>query len=236
MEEFNELIAENKKDVEALAGRGTVYGNLFRYEKAIPDLDYAIDLDPQNAHWWVVRGTIRMKQYNFRGAIKDLDEAVKLDPNRSEAYLVRGQVLARQKKWAAAIAALTQAINLDSGNASAYLARADVYQAKGDADLAKADRAQVGRLNPHLLAPPSGKELMEQEAPQIDAKVGQHRRSERLVRRMIRHRQCAGIRRPRIAIAFDRGLATWRGQRARRRAGNIPQHAEQEQPGQHRRP
>ena len=163
LEEFNELIAENKKDIEALAGRGTVYGNLFRYEKAIPDLDYAIDLDPQNAHWWVVRATIRMKQYNFRGAIKDLDEAVKLDPNRSEAYLVRGQVLARQKKWAAAIAALTQAINLDSGNASAYLARADVYQAKGDADLAKADRAQVGRLNPHLLAPPSGKELMEQE-------------------------------------------------------------------------
>ena len=39
MEEFSELIAENKKDIEALAGRGNGHGNLFRYEKAIPDLD-----------------------------------------------------------------------------------------------------------------------------------------------------------------------------------------------------
>ena len=153
-----------QKDIEALAGRGTVIAELFRYEKGVARLEEAIELAPKDVHCLVVlRATIRMKQYNFRGAIKDLDEAVKLDPNRSEAYLVRGQMLARQKKWAAAIAALTQSIDSEH-NASAYLARADAYQAKGDADLAKADRAQVGRLNPLLLAPPSGKEVMEQDA------------------------------------------------------------------------
>jgi tetratricopeptide (TPR) repeat protein len=167
LEQYSELIAENRKDVDALAGRGMVHANLYRYERAIPDLDEAIELEPKNAHLWVVRATIRMKQFNFRGAIHDLDEAVKLDPNSSEAYLVRGQTLAKQKKWAPAIAALTQAIALDAGSAAAYLARADAYQAKGDTELAKTDRAQVGKLNPQLLMPPSGKELMEKERRQM---------------------------------------------------------------------
>ena len=102
-------------------------------------------------------------QFNFRGALHDLNEAVKIDPKSSEANFVRGKVLAKQKKWEPAIAAFSEAIALDANNALAYLARSEAYQAQGQTDLAKSDRAQVERLSPALLIPPSGKELIEQQ-------------------------------------------------------------------------
>ena len=109
------------------------------------------------------RADSQVQQFNFRGATHDLDEAVKLDPKSSEAYFVRGKVLAKQKKWAPAIAAFSEAIALDANNAPAYLARSEAYQAKGETELAKSDRAQVERLSPALLVPPTGKELMERQ-------------------------------------------------------------------------
>ncbi|HEX4144583.1 MAG TPA: tetratricopeptide repeat protein [Pirellulales bacterium] len=163
LEEYNELVAEKSDDVPALIGRGKVEAELHRFENAVPDLNEAVALAPKDAHCLVVRADIKCMQFNFRGAIHDLDEAVKLDPKSSEANFVRGKVLAKQKKWAPAIAAFSEAIALDPNNAPAYLARSEAYQAKGDTDLAKGDRAQVERLSPSLLVPPTGKELMEQQ-------------------------------------------------------------------------
>ncbi len=163
LEEFNELIAENHKDVIALIGRGKVEAELHRYERAVPDLNEAVALAPKEVRCLVVRADIKVKQFNFRGALHDLDEAAKLDPKNSEAYFVRGKLLAKQKKWAPAIAAFSEAIALDPNNAPAYLGRSEAYQAKGQADLAKIDREQVERLSPSLLAPATGKELMERQ-------------------------------------------------------------------------
>jgi len=163
LEELNELVAEKPDDVIALIDRGKVEAELHRYERAVPDLNEAVALAPKDAHCLIVRADIKCKQFNLRGALHDLDEAVKLDPKSSDAYFVRGKILAMQKKWAPAIAAFSEAITLDANNALAYLARSEAYQAKGQTDLAKIDRAQVERLSPSLLAPPTGKELMERQ-------------------------------------------------------------------------
>jgi tetratricopeptide (TPR) repeat protein len=163
LEEFNELVAEKSDDVLALIGRGKVQAELHRYERAVPDLNEAVALAPKDAHCLIVRADIKCSQFNFRGALHDLDEAAKLDPKSSEANFVRGKVLSKQKKWGPAIAAFSEAIALDANNAPAYLARSEAYQAQGQADSAKSDRAQVERLSPALLVPPTGKELMERQ-------------------------------------------------------------------------
>jgi len=61
------------------------------YEKAIAELDKAIELSPRSADAYFERGAARLKHRELDMAIEDFRTAIKLDPRHARAYLMRSQ-------------------------------------------------------------------------------------------------------------------------------------------------
>ncbi len=80
----------------------------------------------------------------------------RLDPKLPEPYRHRGVARLRKGEYAAALADLDEAIRFDPGYVEAYLARAEVYEAKGDEENARRDRAEAQRLQGEETGPAAG--------------------------------------------------------------------------------
>ena len=118
-------------------------------DKAIPDLNEAIRLDPNNsAMAYYSRGLAWGNKKEYDKAISDLSEAIRLDPDNGVAYYLRGKAWANKQEFDKAIADLTEAIRLDSKDDRAYDRRGFVWLDKKDIDKALSDVNTAIRLNP----------------------------------------------------------------------------------------
>ena len=64
---------------------GLIEIKIKRYDKAIPWLDSAIKLAPDNGSYWINRGTARMGNVEKGAAAADFEQALKLEPDNSLA-------------------------------------------------------------------------------------------------------------------------------------------------------
>lgn len=79
----------------AFSNRGAVWVMKNQYDKAIEDLNKAIDLGPGNVQAYIARGIAFFLKKQYNRATEDLNRAVELNPNNSDAYLKRGMVYAQ---------------------------------------------------------------------------------------------------------------------------------------------
>jgi len=70
--------------------RAELYALAFEFDRAIADMDAAIEVDPANAEIYVQRGNIIMLLYEWDRALADYNRALELDPAFGEAYYRRG--------------------------------------------------------------------------------------------------------------------------------------------------
>ena len=111
-----------------------------KYDLALPDVNKAIALDPNNPELYESRAQIRVQLNNdVAGALADYDKALKLDPKRSETYMERAWVHATLKNNAAAIADYDSAIALKQDDSSLYVQRGEMYYRTHDYVKAMAD-------------------------------------------------------------------------------------------------
>ena len=126
----------------------TIYGSQADLDRAIDDLDRAIELDPDEPTAFLNRGTA----YSFKGesdrAIIDCDRAIQLDPNYTEAYRRRGNAYLDKGDLDQAIVNYDRAIELDPDNPYTYNDRAFIYHLQGDFGHAIADFDRVIELTP----------------------------------------------------------------------------------------
>lgn len=71
----------NPEGTYFLLMRGRSYGDLGQYDKALSDLDKAIDLKPDYADAFVERGYVKQKMGDLRGAEEDYNKGLKIDPS-----------------------------------------------------------------------------------------------------------------------------------------------------------
>jgi len=83
--------------------RGNAYTASGDFDRAIPDFDQSIKLDPATAKPFNNRGAAYLRKGEYDLALKSLDEAIKLNPNygrafvnRAGAYLKRASTSARR--------------------------------------------------------------------------------------------------------------------------------------------
>ena len=162
---LTELLALAKKDsAKALlhANRGTAYYKKGDSNKAIADLDRAIELNPDDEVAYRSRGVFHGEGGNHSQAIADLGKAIALKPNFAQAYHSRGVAHismgnyqagrrndeAAMGSYEAAIVDLEKAIALNPKDALAYQHCSFAYRRIGQYEQAIRLAGRAIRLNP----------------------------------------------------------------------------------------
>lgn len=140
--------------------RGMAYQSTGDHDRAIPDFNEAIRLDPKDVLAYYFRGNAYHDKGDDDRAIADYDQAVRLDVklifaeftynDRGNAYAAKGErsdVLGANGDYDRAIADYSEAIRLGPKNATPYNNRGNVYRHKGDEDRAILDYNEAIRLD-----------------------------------------------------------------------------------------
>ncbi len=83
-------IKQDSNNLPAYRVRASAYLHLDQPEKALADLDRAVELNPEGADLLELRGTARFMLGRFKDAITDFDREIKLKPEREPWHWKRG--------------------------------------------------------------------------------------------------------------------------------------------------
>ena len=119
--------------------RGIAYSFKGNYDRAIADLDRALEINPDDADTYTGRGLMHGQKGDYDRAISDLDRAIEINPEDSIAYYGRGRAYAEKGDFDHAISDFASAIEIDPDDADSYIGRGLSYGQKGDFDHAIAD-------------------------------------------------------------------------------------------------
>jgi len=142
---------ESRKNLSiAYYHRGSAYYQKIDYDRAGPDFDKAIELDPNNVDAYIARGYVDLDDYDgdSNPAIADFDKAIELGTKRSLAFYGRAAAYQDQGEYDRAIADYTKTIALKPEQSTAYSGRADSYAGKGEYDRAIVDYHKAIELSP----------------------------------------------------------------------------------------
>ncbi len=103
----------------AYYNRGSAYGDLGEYRRAIADYDAALQIDPDDADAYNNRGNVYSNLGEHRRAIEDYDQAVRRQPGSIFAFNNRGNAYGDLGDYRRAIEDYDQALRLDTYNAVA---------------------------------------------------------------------------------------------------------------------
>src|SRR6266403_452216 len=93
--EFDQALALDPYNAQALYSRGLLYQDEKQHQQAIEDFTAANGLTPQRAEPLLARATSYLAIDKAKEAAADLDEAVQADPNSANAWSFRGQAYER---------------------------------------------------------------------------------------------------------------------------------------------
>jgi tetratricopeptide (TPR) repeat protein len=148
----------DSSDYHGHRNRGQVLCLQKKYEKAIPDLSFAINAVPTDSRSYGFRSEAyaALKQYGH--AISDLIALAKLDPaQRKEACNIIMSLCAMKEKYDVAVTAFTKIIAAVPDCVSAYQNRGVCYRRLGKGELADADiaKAKILEATPKSNASPN---------------------------------------------------------------------------------
>ncbi|MCP4367117.1 MAG: tetratricopeptide repeat protein [Deltaproteobacteria bacterium] len=119
-----------------------------RYNKAISELNNAINLNPNNADAYINRGKTHAKQGEHNKAILDYSRAIDINPNSDEAYINRGRSQASNGEHNKAISDYSKAIETNPNNVEANIERGKIYTSQGKHSKAISDYSNAIKINP----------------------------------------------------------------------------------------
>jgi lipoprotein NlpI len=140
------LAREKEPDARATAfhRRGYVYEMVGEYNRSLLDLNQAIELNPNNAGWYVDRALLYFLKEDLDAAIADSNRAVAMEPSRA-AYQARGFISYYRRDFANAAADLARVLEMQPDDPNSvihrYLAKARLGE-----DAAPELRANAERL------------------------------------------------------------------------------------------
>lgn len=117
-----------------------------QYQRAIDEVDAALERFPQSADLYRIRAISHWNLQNGDQALEDYSLAARHDPGNPDIFRDRGELHLERGDLANSIADFTKAIQLDGLNTRAFYRRAEAYERSGQAERAKADRAVADEL------------------------------------------------------------------------------------------
>lgn len=112
LSEFDQALATDPYNIQALYGRALIYQAQGQHQQAIDDFTSASGLSPQKVEPLIGRAISYLALDKAKEAASDLDEAVQTDPNSGAAWSARGQAYERLGDKAKAAASYNRALAL----------------------------------------------------------------------------------------------------------------------------
>jgi tetratricopeptide (TPR) repeat protein len=130
---------KGKALAQAHGRRGYGYERQKAWDRALPDLNKAIELDAGNQTAYYVRARVFDGTGDHKGAVADLTKAIELDSHPQRAFVYRGKSYIKLGQTDQAIADFNTALGLDGMLSIAFLNRGIAYAKSGNLDAAIAD-------------------------------------------------------------------------------------------------
>lgn len=117
-----------------------------RAEQAIPLLEQAVQLAPNNAQYWKTLGVAHARLEDYRGSIEPFRQACELDERLIDACYYSGRAYYASDQYDKALAPLLKALRADTVKSRAETALGQCHEALGQpADAEKRFRSAVAR-------------------------------------------------------------------------------------------
>jgi tetratricopeptide (TPR) repeat protein len=136
---FTNQIETDPDNAFAYGCRGVAYAMKKDLQRAVQDLNAAIQLRPDQPAWHCRRGLLWNELEEHDQALADLNEAIRLNAAYAVAYHNRGLVWLSKGELDRALADLNAAIRLDRTYQAAYLQRGNAWVRKHGYENALAD-------------------------------------------------------------------------------------------------
>ena len=117
------------------------------YDRALQDLEEAVDLRPSYYGLYFSRGVTYFLSQQFDKAVGDFDRFLRYDSRVPEAYLNRGACYLYLKDTVKALSDYNRAVNLNMFDPEGYIRRSRVYAMQGNDSLAMVDLNSALRLD-----------------------------------------------------------------------------------------
>lgn len=135
--------------------RGTTYGTLGQYDKAIADFDRAIQLQvtdqSMTAMVYVNRGITFNKMNKYQQALADFNKAIEIDPKNILAYNSRAAALGELGRYDEALGDHNKCVEIDPNDEQTYVNRGLTYQLLGQYEQALVNYTKALEIDPNLV-------------------------------------------------------------------------------------
>ena len=118
IQQYTSAIQANPNEKENYVQRALVFADQQNYEKALPDLNAALALAPDQPIVLRHRARIHAKLKDWNEALADYDRLIQLDPSQADLYLKRAYVQSQKGEYDAAIKDYTKVIEMNPNDAS----------------------------------------------------------------------------------------------------------------------
>ena len=135
---------------KAYYARGTEWANQGNHDRALPDFDLAIELDPKLAPAYYNRALSWSSKGESDRAIADYDIALKLRPATANALIGRAVEYTAKGDYRRALADYDQAIRLEPDSAAGYFGRGRVFFYTDDFMRAASDFYRTHQIDPSI--------------------------------------------------------------------------------------
>jgi tetratricopeptide (TPR) repeat protein len=98
-----------------------------QYDKALPVLNKAIALQPENYDAYYVRGNLFSNIKKYKESLEDFNKNIKLNPNSYRVYNNRGNIFKDEKEFDLAINDFDSALRINPNYTDAYINRGTVF-------------------------------------------------------------------------------------------------------------
>jgi tetratricopeptide (TPR) repeat protein len=143
---------DKKTAGEILVNRGANYAILGNLDKALPDLNKGLEINPENLNGYANRAILYTQINRYDLSLKDRDAYIALNPDNPDIYYERGVCKINLGQTAASIADFNKAIVLNNTKPVYYLGRAQANKLLGNVQTISADISMAKQLGAQIPA------------------------------------------------------------------------------------
>jgi tetratricopeptide (TPR) repeat protein len=148
IKEYNQILEQEPKSVEAFQGRGKSNLALHSYRQAADDFTSALSVNPRLIPAKLDRGAALFYLKDFDKAREDYDQIIAIEPKNAFAYFNRGLCESKTRDFSHAVKDLDKAIELRPNYSDAYDELAAVFCTQGSPKRAIATFTLSLKVNP----------------------------------------------------------------------------------------